>query len=159
MKFRLRDQIYITEVGFLMMCIYCVFSGLSGVCNEYLLKRNYSDSIYLQNSFLYAYGCVFNFVAYFLESSLIKRGNEGNFGGFFSGFSVFTWAIIGTQVLNGFMMSVVMKHSNNITRLFVISCSLVVTTVLSVLVFSLKLNAYFYFCFSIIMFALYLYVI
>ena len=143
-----------------MMCIYCVLSGLSGVCNEYLLKRNYTDSIYLQNSYLYVYGCIFNLFAYLFDSNLVnKRDNEGHLADFFSGFSVFTWTIIGTQVLNGFLMSVVMKHSNNITRLFVISCSLVVTTVLSVLVFSLKLNAYFYFCFSIIMFALYLYVI
>lgn len=168
-KFRLRDQIYITEVGFMMMIVYCVISGLSGVYNEYLLKLNYSDSIYLQNFYLYCYGCVFNLVAYVIETSVFGRHYTINYDqdandmvtnnwNIFNGFSVYTWIIIITQVFNGFLMSVVMKHSNNITRLFVISCSLVVTAVLSVFIFSLKLNVYFYFCFSTIMFALYLYV-
>lgn len=150
------------------MCIYCIFSGLSGVYNEYLLKRSYSDCIHLQNAYLYSYGCLFNLIAYFFETNYIGRWSfaaenshdsiESYVGSFFTGFSVFTWIIILTQVLNGFLMSVVMKHSSNITRLFVISCSLVVTTVLSVLIFSLKLNVYFYICFSLILLSLYLYV-
>lgn len=166
-----------------MMCVYCLFSGLSGVYNEYLLKRAYSECIHLQNAYLYSYGCVFNLIGYFFEATYMGRTDNNNINGelsdvvgavaaatsptssvtrmggdFFAGFSVFTWAIVVTQVLNGFLMSLVMKHSSNITRLFVISCSLVVTTVLSVLVFSLKLNVYFYFCFSIIMISLYLYI-
>lgn len=149
------------------MCVYCILSGFSGVYNEYLLKRNYSECIHLQNAYLYSYGCLFNLIAYFFEASYVGRSSgtlhnnnisSNVFAGFFSGFSVYTWTIVATQVLNGFLMSIVMKHSSNITRLFVISCSLVVTTVLSVLVFSLKLNLYFYFCFSLIVFSLYLYV-
>lgn len=154
------------------MCIYCIFSGLSGVYNEYLLKKNYSECIHLQNAYLYSYGCLFNLIGYFFEINIIDRSTTSIaedsltessaisflFGNFFNGFSIFTWAIVCTQVLNGFLMSLVMKHSSNITRLFVISCSLVVTTVLSVIVFSLKLNIYFYFCFTLIMFSMYLYV-
>lgn len=140
-----------------MMCVYCILSGVSGVYNEYLLKRNLAESINLQNAYLYSYGCLFNLLAYFFEATYFNRPTLLSTE-FFSGFSVFTWLIVASQVLNGFLMSIVMKHSSNITRLFVISCSLVVTTVLSVLVFSLKLNGFFYFCFSLIMLSLYLYV-
>lgn len=143
------------------MCIYCILSGLSGVYNEYLLKRGYSECIYLQNTYLYFYGSIFNLIAYFFEtsySSTINGSIFNSFDQFFKGFSIYTWALVATQVLNGILMSIVMKHSSNITRLFVISCSLIVTTVLSILVFSLKLNGYFYFCFSLIMVSLFLYV-
>ena len=144
-----------------MMCIYCILSGLSGVYNEYLLKRGYSECIYLQNTYLYFYGSIFNLIAYFFEtsySSTIDGSIFNSFDQFFKGFSIYTWALVAAQVLNGILMSIVMKHSSNITRLFVISCSLIVTTVLSILVFSLKLNGYFYFCFSLIMVSLFLYV-
>lgn len=168
-KFRLRDQIYITEIGFLLMVIYCLISGLSGVYNEYLLKLNFSDSIYIQNIYLYFYGCIFNLTAYLFESGLndATRIYENSdeylnkiwiLSDFLYGFSSYTWLIIFTQVFNGFTMSIVMKHSNNLTRLFVISCSLVVTTFLSILIFSLKLNFYFYLSFTTIMMSLYLYV-
>lgn len=143
------------------MCIYCILSGLSGVYNEYLLKRGYSECIYLQNTYLYFYGSIFNLIAYFFETSYLSTIDSSifnSFDQFFKGFSIYTWALVATQVLNGILMSIVMKHSSNITRLFVISCSLIVTTILSILVFSLKLNGYFYFCFSLIMVSLFLYV-
>ncbi|CAF0781130.1 unnamed protein product [Brachionus calyciflorus] len=146
-------EIYITEIGLVMVCIYAFISGLSGVYNEYLLKINNSDSIFEQNFYLYSYGCMYNFIGFFLEKKISK---DENFD-FFTGFNLYTLLIIFTQVFNGFLMSLVMKYSSNITRLFVISSSLIVTTVLSVIIFSLKLNIYFYFCFSCIMFALFLY--
>jgi probable UDP-sugar transporter A4 len=160
-KMRPVDQIYITDVGFLLMIIYCFISGLSGVYNEYLLKLNFKDSIFVQNIYLYIYGCLFNFlyVLFQMKSYEYSNDNLNIFENFFKGFNYFTWTIIMTQVFNGFLMSFLMKYSNNITRLFVISSSLIITTFLSVLIFSLKLNLYFYFCFIAIMFALYFYLI
>jgi probable UDP-sugar transporter A4 len=156
-----KDQIYITEFGFLLILVYCVLSGLSGVYNEYLFKLNFNDSIFIQNIYLYFYGCLLNLSAYLIHFTFLienKTSLSSPFGEFFTGFNVYVWIIILTQVFNGLLMSIVMKHSNNITRLFVISSSLVVTTILSVLFFSLKLNVYFYFCFVGIMIALYLYI-
>lgn len=152
-KYRLRDEIYITEIGFFMILTYALISGLSGVYNEYLLKRNLTDSIFLQNFYLYMYGCVFNFLGFWVEK---KYRNDKDFD-FFKGFNFFTIMIISSQVINGFLMSIVMKYSSNITRLFIISSSLIVTTVLSILIFSLKLNAFFYLSFFVVMMALYFY--
>ncbi|CAF0876634.1 unnamed protein product [Brachionus calyciflorus] len=153
-KYRLRDEIYITEIGLFMILIYAIISGFSGVYNEYLLKLNNSDSIFEQNFYLYTYGCLFNLIGFYFEKSFVKNENLN----LFTGLNFYAFLIVFTQVFNGFLMSIVMKHSSNITRLFVVSCSLIVTTVLSIFVFSLKLNLYFYFGFFSIMLALYLYV-
>jgi solute carrier family 35 (probable UDP-sugar transporter), member A4 len=155
-QLRVSDQIYITKIGVLLIVIYCFISGLSGVYSEYILKLNYSDSIYVQNIYLYIYGSILNLIACLIEFKFNLYNDDNKSMKFFNGFNYLTWIIIGTQCFNGFLMSIVMKHSNNITRLFVISCSLIVTAVLSVLIFSLKLNFYFYFSFFIIMIALYL---
>jgi hypothetical protein len=160
-KFRIRDQIYITEIGLILMIIYSLISGLSGCLNEKLLKLNFSDSIYVQNIYLYLYGCLFNFLAHICEiyfNEVPDLSKKYFFEDFLSGFNGLTWIIVFTQVFNGLTMSIVMKYQNNITRLFVISSSLVVTVLLSVFLFSLKLNIYFYFCFCTILIALYSYI-
>ena len=151
------DQMYITKLGILLISIYCFISGLSGVYSEYILKLNYNDSILIQNIYLYIYGTFFNFVACGIEFEFFTLPPyRWLVSDVFKGFNLFTWIIVFTQVFNGILMSIVMKYSNNITRLFVISCSLVVTTVLSVVIFSLKLNFCFYICFVTIMTALYI---
>ncbi len=134
-RYRISDQIYITEIGVLLMSVYCFISGLSGVYCEYILKKN-SDSIYIQNIYLYIYGTLFNFVACAIEFnfSFYESTSDWLSPVILKGFDELTWIIIFTQVFNGFLMSIVMKYSNNITRLFVISCSLIVTTVLSVII-------------------------
>jgi len=47
------------------------------------------------------------------------------------------------QAMIGLIMSAIMKHASNITRLFLISSAMVVATVLSVIIFHLQLNSYF----------------
>jgi len=51
----------------------------------------------------------------------------------------------------------VMKHSSNITRLFLISCAMLVATSLSVIVFHLQLNVYFCLAFVLVIIAVFLY--
>lgn len=152
-KYRLRSEIYITEIGFLMIVIYAFISGISGVFNEYLLKSNLSDSFFMQNFYLYSFGCGFNLLGFLIE----KKYRNVEIFDFFKGFNIFTLLIIATQVLNGVFMSIVMKYSSNITRLFIISSSVILTTVLSILIFSLQINVFFYLSFFVIMIALYLY--
>ena len=153
-KDRFEDEIYITELGILLMLVYCSISGLAGVYTEFILKANIADSIFIQNIYLYIYGCVFNAVGCFIETKLDNRHTEM---GFLKGFNFYTWIIVISQVYNGLAMSVLMKYSNNISKLFVISSSLVVTTILSVMIFSLKLNVFFYILFFVIILAFYLY--
>jgi solute carrier family 35 (probable UDP-sugar transporter), member A4 len=148
-------QMYIHPIGLPMIFTYCTLSGLAGVYNEWILKKHYSESLHVQNIYLYMYGSFLNMVpAVAIPLFRSKSLTELNI---LKGFSIYTWLIIITQVLNGLFMSVVIKHASNIIRLFVISFSLVVTTVLSVTIFSLTLNIYFFISFASLICALWLY--
>ncbi len=146
------QEMYIHPLGIPMIAIYCTLSGLAGVYNEWILKRNYNESIHLQNIFLYTYGTFFNLVP--AVSLMIKNSQTIDHLNLFHGFSLYTWLIVFTQVLNGLFMSVVIKHSSNIIRLFVISFSLIVTTVLSLVIFHINFNIYFFISFGTMMCAL-----
>ncbi len=61
------------------------------------------------------------------------------------------------QAVIGLIMSIIMKHGSNILRLFVISCAMVVNTILSKLVFSLQPGVDFWLAFVLVLLALYLY--
>jgi probable UDP-sugar transporter A4 len=135
-------EMYIRPLGIPMIVIYCTLSGLAGVYNEWILKRNYNESIHLQNIFLYIYGTILNLIP--TISLIITNLQTMNHFNLFHGFSLYTWIIVFTQVLNGLSMSVVIKHSSNIIRLFIISFSLIVTTILSLLIFHIDFNIYFF---------------
>ncbi|CAF1357765.1 unnamed protein product [Adineta ricciae] len=55
-------EMYIHPFGIPMIGIYCTLSGLAGVYNEYILKKHYSESLHLQNLFLYSYGTILNLI-------------------------------------------------------------------------------------------------
>lgn len=148
-------EMYIRPLGIPMIAIYCTCSGFAGVYNEWILKKHYSESLHLQNIFLYSYGTILNlFPVTFIFLS--NSRNENIFNPF-HGFSFYTWLIVVTQALNGLFMSVVIKHSSNIIRLFVISFSLIVTSLLSVFIFHITFNMYFYVSFITMIIALSLY--
>ncbi|XP_006007628.1 probable UDP-sugar transporter protein SLC35A4 [Latimeria chalumnae] len=138
---------YITPLGILLLSVYCLISGLSAVYTELILKTQ-KLPLNLQNFFLYLFGITIN---------LGVHAVEAQDGGFFQGFSVWVLVIIATQALNGLLMSVVMKHSSNITRLFVISCSMLVNAVLSVLLFDLQLKPLFFLAVLSVVFSVHLY--
>ncbi|UJR29014.1 hypothetical protein I4U23_010232 [Adineta vaga] len=152
-----RREMYIRPLGIPMISIYCILSGFAGVYNEWILKRNYNESLHLQNVFLYTYGTFFNLLP--AIHSIIRTSSTNNifYLNLFHGFSFYTWLIVFTQAFNGLFMSVVMKHSSNIIRLFVISFSLIVTTLLSFFIYHISFNMYFFISFITMTCALSLY--
>ncbi|XP_072167144.1 probable UDP-sugar transporter protein SLC35A4 [Diadema setosum] len=148
------SEIYVTIPGLLLILIYCSISGMSGIYTEYILKKYKQVSLHQQNVFLYLFGLVFNSVGYIMTS---RGSSDDSLRGFFTGFSTWTVVIILTQSLNGMIMGYLFKHGNNIMRLFTISASMLVTTVFSVIIFSLQLNVFFYMALLSVMFALWLY--
>ncbi|MBN3274424.1 S35A4 protein, partial [Polyodon spathula] len=140
-------QFHITVLGLLLVFVYCIVSGLAAVYTELILKTQRLP-LNLQNLFLYFFGIVVN-------SGTHLASAEGS--GFFDGYSRWVGVIVVTQALNGLLMSVVMKHSSNITRLFVISCSMLVNAVYSVALFSLQLTPLFFVSVFFIAVAIHLY--
>ncbi|KFQ46528.1 putative UDP-sugar transporter protein SLC35A4, partial [Nestor notabilis] len=140
-------KLHITLVGLVLISVYCLISGLSAVYTEAILKSQVLP-LSLQNLFLYFFGVLLNLIGYFWSSPE---------GGFLEGFSSWVLVIVVSQALNGLIMSVVMKHSSNITRLFIISCSILVNALLSVTLFNLQLTHLFFIAVSCIGLAVHLY--
>lgn len=135
-------EMYIRPLGIPLITIYCTISGFAGVYNEWILKRNYNESLHLQNIFLYTYGTFLNLIP--VISTVITNRRAINQLNIFHGFTFYTWLIVITQVINGLIMSVIMKHFSNIIRLFIISFSLVIAAILSFVVFHIHFNIYFF---------------
>jgi UDP-galactose transporter len=148
-------EMYIRPLGIPLIAIYCTLSGFAGVYNEWILKKHYSESLHLQNLYLYSYGTILNIIP--AISSAMITTQTGHFFNPFRGFTFYTWLLVLSQALNGLFMSVVIKHSSNIIRLFVISFSLIVTALLSLFIFHLNFNMYFFISFFTMICALSLY--
>ncbi|OCT87903.1 probable UDP-sugar transporter protein SLC35A4 [Xenopus laevis] len=140
-------NLYVTLPGLLLMLAYCLISGLSAAYTEMTLKTQ-KIPLNMQNLYLYSFGIIINFTAHLTNSQ---------YGDFFDGFSVWVWVIILSQALNGLIMSLVMKHSNNITRLFIISFSMLGNGLLSFILFQLQLTALFFLAVLLIGLAVYMY--
>ncbi|NXG41128.1 S35A4 protein, partial [Psilopogon haemacephalus] len=140
-------QLHITPRGLLLLALYCFVSGLAAVYTEAVLKAQ-ELPLSLQNLFLYSFGVLFNGLGYLWS---------GAQGGFLRGFSPGVLLVVASQALNGLLMSVVMKHSGSITRLFVIACSMLANALLSVALFQLQLTLLFCLAACCVALALHLY--
>ncbi|XP_071373450.1 probable UDP-sugar transporter protein SLC35A4 [Centroberyx affinis] len=141
-------QLHVTAWGLFLVLVYCFISGLAAVYTERVLKSQQLP-LSLQNLYLYVFGVAINGV-----SSLSSVASEK---GFLQGYSGAVWAIIAGQAANGLLMSVVLKHGSGITRLFVISCSMLVNALLSWAILGLQLTPLFLLPVSMIGLAAYLY--
>ncbi|KAG7517157.1 putative UDP-sugar transporter protein SLC35A4 [Solea senegalensis] len=140
-------RLHITAWGLFLVLIYCCVSGLAAVYTEKVLKSQ-KLPLSLQNLYLYVFGVAINGLSFFSVASEKS---------FLEGYSVLVWVIIAGQAANGLLMSVVLKHGNGITRLFVISCSMLVNALMSWAALGLQLTYYFPLPVSMIGLAAYLY--
>lgn len=143
-----RPRLHITAWGLFLVLVYCCVSGLAAVYTEMVLKRQ-KLPLSLQNLYLYVFGVALNGLSSF-SSVTSSRG-------FLEGYSIVVWAIIAGQAVNGLLMSVVLKHGSGITRLFVISCSMLVNAIMSWTMLGLQLTPIFLIPVTMIGLAAYLY--
>ncbi|KAJ8405475.1 hypothetical protein AAFF_G00319480 [Aldrovandia affinis] len=130
----LGTHLHISAWGILLLLTYCLISGLAAVYTELILKSQRLP-LSLQNLFLYIFGVAVNGAAHL--------SGAGGDRGFLEGYSAAVWVIVAGQAANGLLMSVVMKHGSNITRLFVISCSMLVNAALSWALLGLQITPVF----------------
>ncbi|XP_054648486.1 probable UDP-sugar transporter protein SLC35A4 [Dunckerocampus dactyliophorus] len=141
-------RLHITAWGLFLILVYCCVSGLAAVYTERVLKSQ-NLPLSLQNLYLYVFGVLINGL-----SSLSALASDKSF---LEGYSWTVWAIIAGQAANGLLMSVVLKHGSGITRLFVISCSMLVNALLSWAFLGLQLTFFFLLPVSMVGLAAYLY--
>lgn len=140
---------HLSVVGLLLILLYASISAFAGVYTELIMKNRAKTSIHFQNMQLSSFGIIFNIVGFLM---ITDPGSS-----FFSGYSIWTALIIGTQAANGLMIASMLKFSSNLTRLLIVSCATVLTTYASHLVFHLALDYYFYFALCLLFPALLLY--
>ncbi|GAA6235244.1 probable UDP-sugar transporter protein SLC35A4 [Lates japonicus] len=143
-------RLHITAWGLFLVLVYCLISGLAAVYTERVLKSQ-KLPLSLQNIYLYVFGVAINGLSSFSSVASEKS--------FLEGYSGAVWVIIAGQAANGLLMSVVLKHGSGITRLFVISCSMLVNALLSWATLGLQLTPFFLLPVSMIGLAAYLYYI
>jgi len=131
-------RLHITAWGVFLVLLYCLVSGLAAVYTERVLKSQRLP-LSLQNLYLYAFGVAINVAAYLSGGG----GGADGAGGFLEGYTAAVWAVVAGQAANGLLMSVVLKHGSGITRLFVISSSMLVNALLSWAVLGLELTPLF----------------
>lgn len=141
-------RLHITAWGLVLVLVYCLSSGLAAVYTERMLKSQRLP-LSLQNIYLYVFGVAINGLSYL--SSVV--GEQG----FLEGYSGAVWVIVAGQAANGLLMSVVLKHGSGITRLFVISCSMLANVLLSWAILGLQITPLFLLPVSMTSLAAYLY--
>ncbi|XP_062584310.1 probable UDP-sugar transporter protein SLC35A4 [Saccostrea cucullata] len=151
------SELYITITGLVMIGIQCTVSGMASVYAEYILKKQKEMSLHFQNIMLYTWLMIINTSFWIYEETVDEEKDITKKFHIFRGYSLATWMIVITQIYVGLAMSFILKHASNITRLFVVSSSLSVTTILSVLVFGLHLNSFFFTSLGLLLLSLYLF--
>ncbi|CAL1526984.1 unnamed protein product [Lymnaea stagnalis] len=142
-------EIHVTSTGLFMAVLYCIISGFAGVYTEYILKRDIKISLPLQSCFLYSFGIILNFLMWIFQA--------GETLSLFQGYTKYTWIVIVCQAVNGLVMSLIMKHSSNIVRLFVITSAIPVATFLSIFIFHLQPGFEFFIVVITVVISIYLY--
>ncbi|KIV82968.1 hypothetical protein PV11_05030 [Exophiala sideris] len=138
-------------VGFVSVAVACVLSGLAGVYFELVLKRS-TTSLWIRNIQLSAASLIIaSFGAYVWDGRAIREN------GFFQGFTPSAVATILLSACGGLIVAVVVKYADNIMKGFATSLSVILSTIVSVILFDFQATIFFLEGASLVFLATYLY--
>ncbi|MCO5599148.1 hypothetical protein L7F22_053248 [Adiantum nelumboides] len=100
-----------------------------------VIKKQPSRNINVQNFWLYIFGIVFNAFAIFTQDfdAVMNKG-------FFYGYTTITVCMITNHALSGIAVSMVMKYADNIVKVYSTSVAMLLTAVISMMLFNFKLT-------------------
>jgi len=125
-------------LGVALSVTSCMLSAFAGIYTEKLLKAKAGGTIHQQNSMLYSWGIFFNFVG--IGVQMFKgSGREVPLQNFMpTGFNRWAYAVVINNTLNGLAISAILKYFDNIVRVYTHATAMLVTMVLSILLFDLS---------------------
>mmetsp|Transcript_23236 Transcript_23236/g.37321 ORF Transcript_23236/g.37321 Transcript_23236/m.37321 type:complete len:359 (-) Transcript_23236:386-1462(-) len=128
-------------------------SGLAGVLCERQLKHGSSNvSMSIRNVQLGVPSCCLGLAALYLQNS-----EQIITGGFFQGFTYWTWTVVFLHSLGGLLVTAVMKFADNLLKGFAMAASLISACFLSVHFFEFVLTSNFIFGALLVVFSTFMY--
>lgn len=125
-------------VGVTCVLLACVSSGFAGVYTEKILKHGRVVSLFTRNMQLAVFGIILGLLGVIMNDAVDVFEH-----GFFSGYTPIVWLVVIVQAAGGLMIAVVMKYADNILKGFATSISIILSSVLSSLLFGFSLTLQF----------------
>ena len=120
------------SAGVTAVLVAAAVSGLTGVYFEKLLKEGPSQvSVWIRNVQLSFY----SLIAALLGGVVWQDGQGILEHGFFEGYNWVVWSAVVLQALGGMVASIVIRDADNIVKNFATSISIVVSMLVSVMIF------------------------
>jgi UDP-sugar transporter A1/2/3 len=146
------DRVFATPIeGLAIAVIMAILSGAAGVYTELVMKRHPQRNINVQNLYMYLFGILFNAFALLSQDT-----SEHVFSGFSHGFNLLVCVMILNHAFSGIAVSMVMKYADNIVKVYATSVAMIVTTLVSVVMFQFRVTAAFFLGSSVVSIAVFL---
>ncbi|KAI3651602.1 hypothetical protein MP228_002905 [Amoeboaphelidium protococcarum] len=127
-----KQQLYQnTLLGIGSVLMACFSSGFAGVYFEKQLKKSNAD-IWVRNIQLGLFGSFFSFITILLSSDDLHKLQTK---GWFVGFGTNECLVVLNQALGGLIVAMVVKYADNILKGFATSVSIILSSLLSILIF------------------------